>query len=96
MSKSMIAGDKLAAFGTGIANEAVQIKEKVIDAFEEGVHTAKAAARRASKRGRDITEELLDNAECQVKRHPLKSVGVTLGVGLAAGLAIGWLAARKR
>lgn len=96
MSKAMTASDKLTAFGTGIAEEAVQIKEKVMDTFEEGVNRAKTAARQAQKRGCDITEDLLDDAKRQVKRHPFQSVGATLGVGLAIGLAIGWLAARKR
>ncbi len=90
-----IAGDKLAAFGTEIVGEAGQIKEKVLDIFEEGLNSARATAERASKRGCAVTEDLLDDAARQVKRHPLQSVGVTLGIGLAAGLAIGWFAARK-
>ena len=90
-----IAGDTLTAFGAEIVEEAGQIKEKVLDVFEEGLNSARITVERASKRGCAVTEDLLDDAARQVKRHPLQSVGVTLGIGLAAGVAIGWLAARK-
>lgn len=95
MKKTIVTDNKLPALGIGIADEAAQIKERVVDAFAEGVNTAKAAARRANKRGHDVTEELLDNAARQVKRHPFQSVGLTLGVGLATGFVFGWLVARQ-
>ncbi len=95
MSKTRIAGDTLSALGAGIAEEAGQIKEKVIDVFDVGLNSAKATVERASKLGCSMTEDLLDDAAHQVKRRPLQSVVLTLGIGLLTGLTIGWLAARK-
>ena len=89
------AGDTLAAFGTEIVEEASQIKAKVLEVAQESLNSARNSVERAGKRGCAITEDLLDDATRQVKRHPLQSVGVTLGIGLAAGLAIGWFAAPK-
>ena len=96
MSKVMIASKTLASLGTEIAGEAARIKDKVIGTVEEGVNSGKAAMKRVSKRGCALAEDLLDEAAYRVKRHPIQSVGITLGIGLAAGIAIGWLAGRKR
>ncbi len=96
MSKATrIAGDTLTALGSEIMEEAGQLKEKVLDVFEEGLNSARATVQRASKRGCAFTEDLLDDTARKVKRRPLRSVGITLGIGLAAGLTIGWFAARK-
>jgi ElaB/YqjD/DUF883 family membrane-anchored ribosome-binding protein len=95
MKKTSEAGEKLAEIGTGIAAEASQIKEIVIDTFEERLDTAKDAAKRAIKRSRSTAEDLLDDAAHQVKKHPFQSVGLTFGCGLAFGLVIGWLASRQ-
>jgi ElaB/YqjD/DUF883 family membrane-anchored ribosome-binding protein len=96
MKKTAVAGERLAEIGTGIAAEASQIKERVIDTFEESLDTARDAAKRAIKSGRVAAEDLLDDAAYRVKKNPLQSVGATFGVGLAFGLVIGWLAARQR
>lgn len=87
MKRTNELGHKLA----GIAGEASCIKENVADAFEEGMDNAK----RALKRGRRKAEDTLDSAVHQVKRHPLQSVGITFGIGLACGIAVGWLAVRN-
>lgn len=92
----MIASEKLVCLGTEIAEEAVRIKEKVLDTVEESVNAGKAVVKRASRRGCAMAEDLLDETAYRVKRHPIRSVGVTLAVGFAAGIAIGWLASRKR
>jgi len=96
MNKAIVASDQLADIGADLMAGAVQIKERVVDTFEESVDAAKTATRRALRRSQNAAEELLDNTACQVKRHPFQSVGITLGVGLTFGLAIGWLVARKR
>jgi ElaB/YqjD/DUF883 family membrane-anchored ribosome-binding protein len=87
MSRSKEINEKIAAIGA----EASHIKEIVSGAIEGRVDDA----RRALKHGRHAAEEALDSATHQVKRHPLQSVGVTFGVGLAFGVIIGWLAGRK-
>ena len=54
-----------------------------------------AQGKRALKRGRRATEDAIDSAVHQVKHYPLQSVGFMFSVGLACGLAIGWLAGRN-
>jgi ElaB/YqjD/DUF883 family membrane-anchored ribosome-binding protein len=76
---------------SGISEEVGHIKEIVADAFAGGLDNAN----RALKRGRRSAEDALDSAVYQVKRRPLESVGVTFGIGLVCGLAIGWLASRN-
>lgn len=84
----------------GIAGEMAagpsQIKENVVNALEEKMDAAEEAARRTLKRGRRAAEDLLDDATYEVKRHPMRSVGVTFGIGLAVGLAVGWLAGHHK
>ena len=87
MKRTNELGRKLAEIG----GEASCIKENVAEAFEEGIDNTK----RALKRGRRTAEDALDSAAYQVKRHPLQSVGITFGVGLVCGLAVGWLAGRN-
>lgn len=77
--------------GRKFGEEASCVKENVAEAFEEGLDNAK----RALKRGRRATEDAIDSAVHQVKHYPLQSVGVMFSVGLACGLAIGWLAGRN-
>jgi ElaB/YqjD/DUF883 family membrane-anchored ribosome-binding protein len=75
----------------GIGEEAARLKEIVSETFEGGVDNAK----RALKRGRRSAEDALDSASYQIKRHPLESLGVTFGVGLVCGLAVGYMARRN-
>ena len=67
------------------------VKEAVADALDDGAK----AAKRAVKQGRRAAEDLVDDAEHQVKRHPLGAVGASLGVGLGLGVVIGMLLARN-
>lgn len=60
--------------------------------MEEGMETA----RRAIKRGRHFAEDLIEDAEHQVKKYPLRIVAATFGVAFAGGALLGWLAARNR
>jgi len=57
---------------------------------EDGIN----AAKRAVKQGRHAAEDLVDDAEYQVKHHPLSAVGVSFGIGLGLGAVIGILLTR--
>jgi len=71
--------------------EVKRAKEAVADAVDIGV----VAARRAVKQGRRAAEDLVDDTECRVKQHPFNALGVSFGIGLGLGAAIGVLLARN-
>ena len=71
--------------------EVKRVKEAVVDAVENGV----VAARRAVKQGRRAAEDLVDDAEYRVKQHPFSALGVSFGIGMGLGAAIGVLLARN-
>jgi len=56
---------------------------------------AMTEARRLAKRGRYAAEDLVDEASYRIKRDPLRSVAITLAVGLGVGALAGWLAGRS-
>ncbi|HEX5084330.1 MAG TPA: hypothetical protein VFY40_19980 [Blastocatellia bacterium] len=74
-----------------LGSEVKRMKEAVADAVEDGL----GAARRAVKQGRRAAEDLVDEAECRIKRRPLNALGVSFGIGLGLGAAIGVLLARN-
>ncbi len=53
-----------------------RIKSIVTDAVEEGVETAL----RAVKQGRDAAEDAVHDARVAIKRNPLQSAGILIGV----------------
>jgi ElaB/YqjD/DUF883 family membrane-anchored ribosome-binding protein len=63
----------------------------VADAIEDGL----GAARRVAKQGGDAAEELFDDTTKRLQRHPIETIVVTFGVGVAAGIAIGWMMKRR-
>ena len=67
------------------------VTDVVSDTIEDGMHTAK----RAVKRGRYAAEDLMDETVYQIKQHPLRCTGITLGVGFGLGAIVGWFASRK-
>ncbi len=74
------------------AEEAARLRDAVIHAIEDGIEDA----RRMAKRGRTIAEEVIDDAEANVRHHPLTTVGAaTLGAFIVGGL-VGFLLGRKR
>jgi ElaB/YqjD/DUF883 family membrane-anchored ribosome-binding protein len=71
--------------------EVKRVKEAVADAVDNGV----VAARRVVKQGRRAAGDFVDDAEYQVKQRPFSALGVTFGIGLGLGAAIGALLARN-
>lgn len=61
------------------------------DAIDESVGVIK----RAVKRSGDAAEELMDDTTQRVKRHPVETMAATFGLGLMAGVFIGWMISRK-
>jgi ElaB/YqjD/DUF883 family membrane-anchored ribosome-binding protein len=86
--------DKVTDVGAAAAQLGAEVghkKEAVADAVEDGIN----AAKRAINRSRRATEDLLDEAQYRVKRHPLNALGISFGVGLGLGALIGILVARN-
>src|SRR5262249_37920314 len=71
--------------------EVKRVKEAVAGAVDNGI----VAAKRAVKQGRRAAEDLVDDAEYQVKQHPFSAVGVSFGIGIGLGAAIGALLMRN-
>ena len=71
--------------------EVKRVKEVVVDAVDNGL----VAAKRAVKQGRRAAEDLVDDAEYRVKQHPLSALGVSFGIGIGLGAAVGVLLARN-
>jgi len=74
-----------------LGSEVKRVKESVADAVDNGI----VAARRAVKQSRRAAEDLVDGAEYRVKQHPFSALGVTFGIGMGLGAAIGILLARN-
>jgi len=71
--------------------EVKRVKEAVTGAVDNGI----VAAKRAVKQGRRKAEDLVDDAEYQIKQRPFSALGVSFGVGIGLGAAIGVLLARN-
>jgi ElaB/YqjD/DUF883 family membrane-anchored ribosome-binding protein len=73
------------------ARKASRAASAVADALEDGV----GAAQRVAKQGGDAAEELFDDTVKRLQRHPIETVVVTFTIGVAAGVAIGWMMKRR-
>lgn len=73
-----------------ISHEARLLKSVAEDAIEDGVHAARRAIKSVRRRVEDLGD-LKGEAIHRVKRQPLQALGVTFGIGLALGLAAGWI-----
>jgi hypothetical protein len=74
-----------------ISHEARLLKSVAEDAIEDGVHAAKRAMKSVQRRVEDLGD-LKDEAIHRVKRQPLEAMAAVFGVGLALGVAVGWIA----
>lgn len=79
-----------ARYAVHLSHEGRAVKSLAEDAFEDGVHVARRAARRATER----LEDLKDEGVHYVKRQPVKAIALAAGVGLMIGLMTGWIGAR--
>ena len=64
-----------------------RLKRTAANAIDDGM----VDERRMVKRGVYAAEDLVEDTAHLIKKEPLRSVGITFGVGLAVGLTIGWL-----
>lgn len=87
LKKTMEFGGQVAQVGI----EAARLKDRAEHVVEDSFD----AAKRAVKRGRYAAEDLLDDAAYRIKRDPLNSVAVTLGIGFGLGVLVGWFLARN-
>jgi ElaB/YqjD/DUF883 family membrane-anchored ribosome-binding protein len=69
-----------------MAQSASRLKSSVSDAVEDNIHRV----RRAAKRGWHSAQDLVDNADYRVRRHPFEAVAITAGTGFAIGFLVGW------
>jgi len=86
--------DKVAdvsAAAAKLGTEVRRAKESVVEVVDNRIH----AAKRVVKNGRRAAEDLVDNAEYQIKHHPKKALGVSIGIGLGLGAVIGVLLSRN-
>ena len=74
------------------AEEAARLRDAVVAAIEDGIDDA----RRMAKRGRNIAEDVIEDAEKNVRRHPLTTVGAATAGAFAIGALVGFLLGRKR
>jgi ElaB/YqjD/DUF883 family membrane-anchored ribosome-binding protein len=90
MAQSMFdqAGEQIA----DTAHKASRAAFVVADAIEDGV----ASARRAAKQGGHAATEFLDDTKRRVKQHPIESVLVTFAAGVTTGAVIGWAIRRRQ
>jgi ElaB/YqjD/DUF883 family membrane-anchored ribosome-binding protein len=77
---------------TDTAHRASRAAFAVADAIEDGV----ASARRAAKQGGHAAAELIDDTKRRVQRHPIETVLATFAAGITAGAVIGWAIRRKQ
>lgn len=68
-----------------------ELKNNASQAIEDGIEGVK----RMAKRGRHATEDFVDDTAHRIKQDPLRSVGITFGIGLGLGAIIGLLVTRK-
>ena len=52
-------------------------------------------ARRMAKKGRHAAEDFVDDTSYRIKKQPLRSVGITFGIGLGLGMLTGWMMGRN-
>jgi ElaB/YqjD/DUF883 family membrane-anchored ribosome-binding protein len=83
--------DRVADAGEALAEDARVLKAKAGELFDDG----KLAARKTVARRMRELEDLRDETALKVRKAPFTAVGITFGVGLLLGVAIGWMGRRR-
>ena len=73
------------------AHRASRATTAISDAIEDGLGVAK----RAVKHGYDAAEELMEDTQQRIKRHPVEIVVASFAAGALAGILLGWATRRK-
>lgn len=81
------AGERIA----DTAHRATRATAAMTEAFEDGIGLAK----RAAKHSADAAEEMMEDTQQRIKRHPIEMVVASFAVGTVFGIALGWFARRK-
>ena len=68
------------------------LPENVSNAIDDGLD----ATKRRWKRGKQAAEDLSEEALYRMKRHPVRSAAIALGVGMGVGVLLGWALTRQR
>jgi ElaB/YqjD/DUF883 family membrane-anchored ribosome-binding protein len=68
-----------------------KLKKTAANAIDDGM----VDARRMVKRGVYAAEDFVDDTAHRIKKDPLRSVGITFGVGLGLGVVVGWLVGHR-
>lgn len=80
----------IAGRASHLAHEVKLMKTIATDAAEDGARAARRAVRQTVHRA----EDLMDETTHQIKRQPLKAIGLALVAGSCVGLVAGWLGRR--
>lgn len=83
--------DRVADAGETLVEDAKALKAKAAELLDEG----KLAARKTVARRMREFEDLRDETALKVRKAPFTTVGITFGVGLLLGVAIGWMGRRR-
>jgi ElaB/YqjD/DUF883 family membrane-anchored ribosome-binding protein len=78
------------AVKTGIAFET--LKTQATNAIDSGIEDAK----RMVKRGQYAAEDMVEDTQHMIKHDPLRSVGITFGIGFGLGAIVGLLIASRK
>lgn len=85
--RSFDGGLGVAEFAAATGDKVERLKERAVNAFEDGM----VDARRLIKRGRYAAEDLVDDTAHRIKKDPWTSVGVTFAAGMTVGIMLGWI-----
>jgi ElaB/YqjD/DUF883 family membrane-anchored ribosome-binding protein len=76
----------------GTGRKLLRMRRKVSSAVADGLDNA----RRTANRGMHAAEDLKDDTAHAIKRHPLRAIAITAGVGFGSGFLLGWLLSRRK
>ena len=83
--------DRVAGAGETLVEDARVLKAKAAELIDVGTL---AARKTVARRVREL-EDLRDETALKVRKAPFTAVGITFGVGLLLGVAIGWMGRRR-